>query len=581
MSGEGAVYKSFLVWAGVFLSSAFGLLVVWFSGLVSSIVLFEWEFLNACGISLSVLVLFDLLSVLFSFTVCLISGCVFVYSVSYMESDKFKALFSSLVAIFVLSMNVLIFIPNLVFVLLGWDLLGITSFFLVIYYQNSSSVGAGMLTVLMNRIGDVFLVLSIGLSSGAGVWGVLSCGQISDYLVWISLLLVGASLTKSAQVPFSVWLPAAMAAPTPVSALVHSSTLVTVGVYFLFRHYHLLVCVDDLLPCLSKVGCFTLLVGSIGACCEFDIKKLIALSTLSHLGFMVYIMGIGYPGLSFFHLLSHALFKSLLFLCAGSYIHEAGSSQDLRQMSGLAWKGSSILAACSIVGFSSLCGVPYMSGFYSKDAILEGCVSLMAGVAEVVCLVVGAMASCFYMVRVLFYSIFGSLGGFPLVSCSSNSWFIGAPIFLLSFGSIIFGYGVQKVWVGSCEVFSVSFVSKMGLFFLLNLGLVSFMWSSHGYIFSGGGPKSLGKWLKFIGVFFCSLWFLRWCFSSVLGPWFLCGELTVKSLESGWMEVMGGQGVGKVSMKLTSMLLTYDEVGVLVILRLILVSLFGLVFVFL
>lgn len=128
----------------------------------------EWELFRACGFSLGVLVLVDFLGVLFSFVVCLISGCVFVFRVSYIRGDKFEEVFSTLVASFVVAMNVLIFIPNLVFVLLGWDLLGVVSFLLVVYYQNNSSVGAGMLTVLLNRIGDVFLILSIGLSSVAG-----------------------------------------------------------------------------------------------------------------------------------------------------------------------------------------------------------------------------------------------------------------------------------------------------------------------------------------------------------------------------------------------------------------------------
>nr|QDH07395.1 NADH dehydrogenase subunit 5 [Microcondylaea bonellii] len=561
--------KGFLVWAGVFFFSSFVLFVFWFGSFVWDVVIFEWEFFSACGFSMSVLVLTDFLSVLFALTVCFISGCVFVFSVSYMEGDKFGGVFSTLVAAFVAAMNILIFMPNLVFVLLGWDLLGIISFLLVVYYQNSVSVGAGMLTVLLNRIGDVFLVLSIGLSSSAGVWGILGVEQFTSYVTVVGILLVGASMTKSAQIPFSVWLPAAMAAPTPVSALVHSSTLVTVGVYFLFRHYPLLMCVEGLFPVLSKLGCLTLLMGSLGACFEFDIKKLVALSTLSHLGFMVYILSIGYPFLSVFHLLSHALFKSLLFLCAGYYIHIAGSSQDLRQMSGIVWGSSPILVACSLVGLSSLCGVPYLSGFYSKDAILEGSISSVGGVLEVLCLVIGASASCFYSMRFLLYSSFGPLGGFPLSGDFSGGWFVGVPTVLLSLGSIIFSCFMQQAWVGTCEVFNLSFFTKVSLFLVLNLGTIvlvsgSFSNGFGGFVFGVG----LSRWVKGLSVILSSMWGFRWCFSSVSGVWFKYGVLAVTSLEMGWMEVIGGQSTGNVLVSAGAKLLIFEGISVLFVLRL-------------
>nr|APA19207.1 NADH dehydrogenase subunit 5 [Solenaia oleivora] len=554
-----------MVWASVFLFAAVSLLFVWLGGLAHSVFVFEWEFFSACGFSLGVLVLVDFLGVLFSFVVCLISGCVLVFSVDYMSGDKFESLFSVLVASFVVAMNVLIFIPNLVFVLLGWDLLGVVSFLLVIYYQNSSSVGAGMLTVLLNRIGDVFLVLSIGLGSAAGVWGILEVGLFAQYGGVIGVLLVGASMTKSAQVPFSVWLPAAMAAPTPVSALVHSSTLVTVGVYFLFRHYSFLVCMEGLLPALSKVGCLTLLMGSLGACLELDIKKLVALSTLSHLGFMVYVMGIGYPALSVFHLLSHALFKSLLFLCAGVYIHAAGSCQDLRQMSGLAWGSSPLLVACTLAGLSSLCGVPYLSGFYSKDAILEGSISSVSGLVEILCLVVGAGASCFYSMRFLLHSVFGSVNSFPLSGGSDGSFYVSVPIFLLSVGSIVFGYWMQEVWVSIYQTFNLSFFVKIGLFLSLNFGIV--ILALDNFVPSYGGWFDLR--IKFVALFLSSLWFFRWCFMSVPGFWLKFSVSAVDGLEMGWMEVIGGQGVGDVSVGFSAKLWGFEALSVLVVLRLV------------
>nr|AGN92177.1 NADH dehydrogenase subunit 5 [Lamprotula leaii] len=558
-----------LVWASTFLLSSLFLCFIWLGGVISTAIVVEWEFFSACGFSLSVLLLLDFLGVLFSFVVCLISGCVFIFSVSYMEGDKFGSLFYSLVAAFVVAMNILILVPNLVFVLLGWDLLGIVSFLLVVYYQNGVSVGAGMLTVLMNRIGDVFLVLAIGLSSSAGVWGILEVSQLVGHLFVVATLLVGAGMTKSAQIPFSVWLPAAMAAPTPVSALVHSSTLVTVGVYFLFRHYHVLVCVDGLLSFLSKVGCLTLLMASLGACFELDVKKLVALSTLSHLGFMVYILGVGYPVLSVFHLFSHALFKSLLFLCAGHYMHEVGCSQDIRQMAGVGWGSSPLIMACTLIGFNSLCGVPYLSGFYSKDAILEGSIISCVGALEMLCLVVGAGASCFYVMRFLLYSVFGPLSGLPGAGESGSSGFVAVPVFILAIGSVCFSCVMQEVWVEASLSFNLSFLTKMSLFLAMNLGtlilvvnVVSFSYDEYGLF------GALAKKLVFVKLFLSSMWFFRWMVFAVPGFWLSCSSVSVSALEMGWMEVLGGSGVGSSFVKLGSSLWAVEGITVLNMLRL-------------
>lgn len=183
---------------------------------------------------------------------------------------------------------------------------------------------------------------------------------------FILVMLILAAITKRAQIPFSAWLPAAIAAPTPVSALVHSSTLVTAGVYLIIRFHHLLGANFFLL----YVGCLTIFMSGLGANFEIDLKKIIALSTLSQLGVIIFTLSLGLIELAFFHLLSHALFKSLLFLCAGVYIHGAGDCQDIRLLGGVMKSipvRSLFFGCCSL----SLCGFPFLSGFYSKDLILE------------------------------------------------------------------------------------------------------------------------------------------------------------------------------------------------------------------
>ena len=246
-----------------------------------------------------------------------------------MFGDVFLSRFSWLVILFVVSIGLVIFIPNLVAILLGWDGLGLISFLLVIYYQNYKSLRAGMITILINRVGDVIILLRIGLFSYEGMWGILffDCTGREGFIFFLILV---AGMTKRAQIPFSRWLPAAMAAPTPVSALVHSSTLVTAGVFLLIRFYSYLSLFRIFKSVLLLVATLTILIAGMAANLERDLKKIIALSTLRQLGVIIGALGMGMWELSLFHLYTHAMFKALLFLCAGAFIHRSQHRQDIR-----------------------------------------------------------------------------------------------------------------------------------------------------------------------------------------------------------------------------------------------------------
>ena len=207
-----------------------------------------------------------------------------------------------------------------------------TSYLLVIFYQRNKSYNAGMLTAITNRLGDVGLLISISLIIYLGNWNYIfmnSFSQVfSDIMVY---LIIISACTKSAQIPFSAWLPAAIAAPTPVSALVHSSTLVTAGVYLLIR-INLIIIEINIRYILLLIGIITIIIAGFTAMGEIDMKKIIALSTLRQLGIIILILGIGNPILSFFHLLSHAFFKAMLFICAGIIIHNIKDYQDIRKI---------------------------------------------------------------------------------------------------------------------------------------------------------------------------------------------------------------------------------------------------------
>lgn len=340
--------------------------------LKNMVYLIEWEILEIYGCKIEMVILLDWISLIFMSFVLLISSLVIFYRDEYISGDNDINRFIILVLIFVLSIIILIISPNLIRILLGWDGLGLVSYCLVIYYQNVKSYNAGILTALSNRIGDVAILLAIAWLFNYGSFNYLFYIELVKLelpIILVSCLIVLAAITKRAQIPFSAWLPAAMAAPTPVSALVHSSTLVTAGVYLLIRFNILIVDTISSKILLLLAG-LTIFMAGLGANFEFDLKKIIALSTLRQLGLIIRILAIGFPKLAYFHLLTHALFKALLFICAGAIIHNIKDSQDIRTIGALTI-GMPITVACLRVANLALCGTPFLAGFYSKDLILE------------------------------------------------------------------------------------------------------------------------------------------------------------------------------------------------------------------
>ena len=331
---------------------------------------FEFEIFNFNSCDFILNFIFDWIGLLFISFVIFISSIVIFYSWEYINNDKNKTRFIYLVFLFIISIIFLIISPNLISILIGWDGLGLISYCLVIYFQNYKSFNAGILTALSNRIGDVALLISIAWIINIGRWRFYFYLQFINLHCFFIFIVILAAITKRAQIPFSSWLPAAIAAPTPVSALVHSSTLVTAGVYLLIRFNNYLFLNNNFITILLFFGCLTIFISGLRANYEIDLKKIIALSTLSQLGLIIRTLSIGLVKFAFFHLLTHALFKSLLFLCAGIFIHRIINFQDIRFSGGF---NNQIILTLIYFNISrlALCGIPFLSGFYSKDLILE------------------------------------------------------------------------------------------------------------------------------------------------------------------------------------------------------------------
>nr|UPL65397.1 NADH dehydrogenase subunit 5 [Parathyginus sp.] len=402
----------------------------------------DYEFVTLGSCSFSMVLLLDWMSLTFMGSVLFISSMVIYYSNSYMSMDNNNVRFLFLVFLFVLSMLFMIISPNLISILLGWDGLGLVSYALVIYFQNCKSYNAGMLTILTNRVGDVAILLGISWLFNSGGWSFLFYNfYFYDYSQFIVLCISVAAFTKSAQIPFSSWLPAAMAAPTPVSALVHSSTLVTAGVYLLIRFYSLLCYFN--LDFLLFISLMTMFMSGLGANFEYDLKKIIALSTLSQLGLMMSALFMGFPVLAFFHLLSHAFFKALLFLCAGLIIHCMGDSQDIRHMGNLV-NFIPYTSSCFCIANLSLCGLPFLSGFYSSDMILESLSFDYYNFFVYLLFFISVGLTVSYSMRLLYYLMYSYSGSFTVVHYGEDFNMMVSMLFLVFMG--VFG-GCFMSWL--------------------------------------------------------------------------------------------------------------------------------------
>nr|YP_010758739.1 NADH dehydrogenase subunit 5 [Palaemon macrodactylus]WEW73446.1 NADH dehydrogenase subunit 5 [Palaemon macrodactylus] len=536
----------------------------------------EWELVSYNGVSIEMSLIFDWMSLMFMSFVCLISSMVLFYSGGYMMGDPNISRFLYIVLGFVASMLFLILSPNLISILLGWDGLGLVSYALVIYYQNEKSASAGMLTALSNRVGDVAILLSIGVMMDLGGWNfIFSVGSDSLKGSLVLWLIVVAAMTKSAQIPFSAWLPAAMAAPTPVSALVHSSTLVTAGIYLLIRFSPSLVgtIISDIL---LLVGCMTMFMAGLGANFETDLKKIIALSTLSQLGVMVSILGMGWAILAFFHLLTHALFKALLFMCAGSIIHNVSGSQDIRTMGSLV---SLMPLSTTLLNLAnlSLCGIPFLAGFYSKDLILE--VAFM-GPLNIICLFMYAVATGLtvsYSFRVLYYSVSGPMNMGCASSVTDEDVLMTSPMIILSFGAVVSGAVLS--WL----IFPVNFMICLSPMFKMLVLFVTIVGGYIGYtlnmVAENCGLKSLG--LYSISVYAGSMWFLPFLSTLGVSPGSLrLGFFYHQVFDSGWSEYSGGQGLYYILSNLSKVLQVMQENSIKVYLLMMLVWSAGLLSMF-
>lgn len=403
---------------------------------------FRW--LSMPGLRVDMGVLVDPLTAMMLLVVTSVALLVQVYSLGYMHGDPGIASYYAYQSAFAGSMLGLVISSNFGQVFVFWELVGLCSYLLIgFWFGRNSAKEAAKKAFITNRVGDFGFLL--GIMFLALVFGTLDYGSLADkvagyhnmtVLVPIAVLLFFGPVGKSAQFPLHVWLPDAMEGPTPVSALIHAATMVAAGVYLIARAFFIFSVVPQAMLLIALVGGFTALFAASIALVQNDIKRILAYSTLSQLGYMVMAMGIGAMTAGMFHLMTHAFFKSLLFLGAGSVIHAMHEEQDIWNMGGL-YNKMPITSFCFIIGALALAGIPPLAGFWSKDEILLGAyASGHIGLYILGTLV--AFMTAFYMFRLIFVAFFGSNNHGE--HAHESPWVMTVPLLILAGLSVVVGF---------------------------------------------------------------------------------------------------------------------------------------------
>ncbi len=391
----------------------------------------------------------DQLSICFVLLITGVGSLIHIYSVAYMAEDPDRRRFFAYLNLFLAAMLLLVVADNFVGLYAGWEGVGLASYLLIgFWYHKPTAATAAKKAFVMNRVGDAGLALAIfvifanfGTLSYSGVFG-QAAGASHSALTWIGLLLLAGACAKSAQVPLQAWLGDAMEGPTPVSALIHAATMVTAGVYLIVRSNPLYSLSPDARLGVIIVGAVTLMFGAIIGCAKDDIKRALAASTMSQIGYMVLAAGLGPAGYAFaiLHLLTHGFFKAGLFLGSGSIIHAMHEEQDMRHYGGLR-SALPVTFATFGLGYLAIIGVPPFAGFFSKDAIIEAALGvggaggwILGGTA-----LLGAGITAFYMTRVMLLTFFGEKrwadDAHPHEAPALMAW----PMILLAVGSVFSG----------------------------------------------------------------------------------------------------------------------------------------------
>jgi NADH-ubiquinone oxidoreductase chain 5 len=424
----------------------------------SPVYVYLGSWINSELLSISWEFYFDQLTISLGLAVLYCSTLIHIYSVSYLSSDPHIQRFFSYLSAFTFGMLVLICGGNFFVMFIGWEMIGVVSYLLInFYFTRIQANKASILAFTMNRQGD--MLLSIGFFAILALFGSLNYTTVFSLvpsmnetaITIIALLLFGGASAKSAQIPLHSWLPGSMEAPTPVSALLHAATLVTAGIYLLLRCSPILEYSSTALLIITLIGASTAFFAATTGLVQNDLKRIIAMSTISQLGYMVMAIGLSQYNVALFHTVNHAFFKALLFLAAGAVIHSFSDQQDVRRMGGLI-KFLPFTYSVILVGTLSLLATPFLTGFYSKDLIIELAYGqyTYSGIYAFILGSITAGITAFYSFRLISLVFLTTPNGHKqsYLNSHESDLFVIIPFIIFSLFSIFFGYLLSDVFVG-------------------------------------------------------------------------------------------------------------------------------------
>ena len=549
--------------------------------------LMEW--MNVGNFSIVWSLRHDMLSAVMMIVITTVSAMVHIYSIGYMSHDNSKPRFMSYLSLFTFAMLMLVTSDNLIQLFFGWEGVGLASYLLIgFWYHKPSAHTAAMKAFIVNRVGDFGFIL--GIIATYSVFGSLYFDEIfSDVeglhklsivmfgfkinvIELIAILFFIGAMGKSAQIGLHTWLPDAMEGPTPVSALIHAATMVTAGVFLVCRMSPLLEFAPFALNVITIVGAMTAIFAATIGLTQFDIKRVIAYSTCSQLGYMFFAAGVSAYPASMFHLTTHAFFKALLFLGAGSVIHAMSDEQDMRKMGGI-WKKIPVTYTLMWVGSLALAGIPFFAGYYSKDLILEAAwaASSNSGYFAFWLGCLAAFLTAFYSWRVLLLTFHGDFNSSKEVldHVHESPIVMLIPLFVLAFGAIFsgwyfyndfVGYNWKEFWGDSIlisekhKAFKLAHYVPLWVKYLpIFLAILGILCAYLFYILNPNLPKILSK--KFSPIY--NLFYNKWYFDELYDYFFVksfikFGNFFWKKGDEGTIDRFGPNGISNLVKNISS-----------------------------